>query len=336
LGQIRKIGYYADLNYSEIFRNNRICRLLGIAYPIIGGGMTWVSEAKLCAAVSEAGGIGILAAGNLPAEGLREQIERARELTRKPIGVNIVGLSPNCPNHFEIIKELRPDVVTLGADPNFQEHIPILTERGIKVFPLVASVLMARLSQEAGAHAVIPEGQEAGGHISDISTMPFVPQVKDAVSIPVIAAGGIGDGRGMAAAFALGAEGVQIGTALLVADECQVHENYKKAVLGAEDRSTAVTGLSIGKPTRALRNKLTRQLKKLEEEGVPWTDIELLASGKLREAAQEGNIREGSVMMGQIAGLIKKRAPVKDIIETMLMDFSRIITRLNNDFYSPR
>lgn len=305
---------------------------MGITYPIIGGGMTWVSEAKLCAAVSEAGGIGILAAGNLPAESLREQIERARTLTRKPIGVNIVGLSPNCPNHFKIIQELRPDVVTLGADPNFQEHISMLTEWGIKVFPLVASVLMARLSQEAGAHAVIPEGQEAGGHISDISTMPFVPQVKDAVSIPVIAAGGIGDGRGMAAAFALGAEGVQIGTALLVADECKVHENYKKAVAEAEDRSTVVTGLAVGKPTRALRNKLTRQLKKMEDNGVPWTELEMLAVGKLREAVQEGNIRDGSVMMGQIAGLIKTRAPVKKIIEDMLEGYLRTIETLNKEY----
>jgi len=307
---------------------------LGIDYPIIGGGMTWVSDAGLCAAVSEAGGLGILAGGNLQSEILRDDIIKARRLTKRPIGVNLVGLSPNCPKQMDVIMDLKPQVVTLGADPNFQERIPKLCVRGIKVFPLVASVLMARLAEEAGAQAVIPEGQEAGGHISDISTMPFVPQVVDALSIPVIAAGGIGDGRGMAAAFALGAEGIQIGTALLVADECAAHENYKQAVIDAEDRSTAVTGLAIGKPTRALRNKLTRELKKLEEEGVPWTDIELLAGGKLREAVQEGNVREGSVMMGQVAGLLKKRGPVKEIINDMLAGFAKTVSELHSK-YSP-
>ena len=320
------------MNYRELFRGNRLCRLLGIEYPIIGGGMTWVSDASLCAAVSEAGGVGILAAGNLSPDLLREQITRARKLTRKPIGVNLVGISPNFSSHLDIALALRPDLVTLGADPNFQEHIAALLGCGIKVFPLAASVLMATLAEEAGAQAVIPEGQEAGGHISNVSTMPFIPQVVDAVTIPVIAAGGIGDGRGMAAAFALGAEGIQIGTALIVADECGVHENYKQAVLNAEDRSTAITGISIGKPVRALRNKLTRQLRKMEDEGVPWTEIELLAAGKLREAAQEGNVREGSVMMGQIAGLIKKKAPVREIIESMIEGFVQTIKMLGSKY----
>ena len=322
------------MNYRELFRGNRLCRLLGIEYPIIGGGMTWVSDANLCAAVSEAGGVGMLASGNLPPDLLREQIRRARELTRKPIGVNLVGISPNFSSHLDIVTALRPDLVTLGADPNFQEHIAALLECGIKVFPLAASVLMAKLAEEAGAQAVIPEGHEAGGHISDISTMPFMPQVVDAVSIPVIAAGGIGDGRGMAAAFALGAEGIQIGTALIVADECGVHERYKQAVLNAEDRSTAVTGISIGKPVRALRNKLTRELKKMEEAGIPWTEIELLASGKLREAAQEGNVREGSVMMGQIAGLIKKRGPARKIIDGIVEGFARTISGLDSHYHT--
>jgi enoyl-[acyl-carrier protein] reductase II len=320
------------LNYRELFRRNRLCRLMGIEYPIIGGGMTWVSDANLCAAVSEAGGVGILGAGTLPPDLLREQITHARKLTRKPIGVNLVGISPHFTSHLDIVRALRPDLVTLGADPNFQEHIAALLGCGIKVFPLAASVLMARLAEEAGAQAVIPEGQEAGGHISDISTMPFIPQVVDAVAIPVIAAGGIGDGRGMAAAFALGAEGIQIGTALIVADECGVHENYKQVVLNAEDRSTAVTGISIGKPVRALRNSLTRQLRKMEDEGVPWTEIELLATGKLREAAQEGNIRDGSVMMGQIAGLIKTRGPARKIIEGILEGFVRTRSRLDSEY----
>ncbi|MCX6357500.1 MAG: nitronate monooxygenase, partial [Candidatus Aureabacteria bacterium] len=236
----------------------------------------------------------------------------------------------NCPRHIEVIRELKPEVVTLGADPNFQDHIASLVSCGIKVFPLAASVLMARLAEEAGAHAVIPEGQEAGGHISDISTMPFIPQVVDAVEIPVIAAGGIGDGRGMAAAFALGAEGIQLGTALIVADECQAHDKYKQAIISAADRATVVTGLSIGKPTRALRNKLTRQLQKMEEHGVPWTEIEMIASGKLREAAREGNVREGSVMMGQIAGLIATRAPVKAIFEEMVNGFIRTVRELDS------
>jgi enoyl-[acyl-carrier protein] reductase II len=320
------------VNYRELFRGNRLCQLLGIEYPIIGGGMTWVSDANLCAAVSEAGGVGILAAGNLPPDLLREQITHARTLTRRPIGVNLVGISPSFSSHLDIVTTLRPDLVTLGADPNFQEHIAALLGCGIKVFPLAASVLMATLAEEAGAQAVIPEGQEAGGHISDISTMPFIPQVVDAVTIPVIAAGGIGDGRGMAAAFALGAEGIQIGTALIVADECGAHEHYKQAVLNAEDRSTAVTGISIGKPVRALRNKLTRQLRKMEDEGVPWTEIELLASGKLREAAQEGNVRDGSVMMGQVAGLIKTRGPARKIIEEILEGFVRTLGGLDSKY----
>ena len=320
------------MNYGELFRGNRLCRLLGIEYPIIGGGMTWVSDANLCAAVSKAGGVGVLAAGNLPPDILRAQIARVGELTRKPIGVNLVGISPNFSSHLDIVTSLRPELVTLGADPNFQEHVTTLLGHGIKVFPLAASVLMAMLAEEAGAQAVIPEGQEAGGHISDISTMPFIPQVVDAVKIPVIAAGGIGDGRGMAAAFALGAEGVQIGTALIVADECGAHEKYKQAVLAAEDRSTEVTGISIGKPTRALRNKLTRELKKMEDLGVPWTEIELLASGKLREAAQEGNVRAGSVMMGQIAGLVKKRGPAREIIEEIVEGFVRTIGDISSNY----
>lgn len=324
------------MNYGELFRGNRLCRLMGIKYPVIGGGMTWVSDANLCAAVSEAGGVGVLAAGNLPPDALRDQITRAKALTRNPIGVNLVGISPNFSSHLDVVASLRPELVTLGADPNFQEHVTTLLKHGIKVFPLIASVRMAMLAEESGAQAVIPEGQEAGGHISDVSTMPFVPQVVDAVEIPVIAAGGIGDGRGMAAAFALGAEGVQIGTALIVADECGVHENYKEAVLAAEDRSTAVTGISIGKPTRALRNKLTRELKKMEDSGVPWTDIELLASGKLREAAQEGNVRAGSVMMGQIAGLIKKRGPARQIIEEMIEGFARTVGDLESKYHQDR
>jgi enoyl-[acyl-carrier protein] reductase II len=233
---------------------------------------------------------------------------------------------------LKVLQRLRPEVVTLGADPNFQEHIALLSKAGIKVIPLAASVLMARLAEEAGAAAVIPEGHEAGGHISDISTMPFIPQAADAVKIPVIAAGGIGDGRGMAAAFALGAEGVQMGTALLLADECRIHDNYKEAVLKADDRSTAVTGLGIGKPVRALRNKLTRKLKKMEAQEADWTEIELLAMGKLREAVEEGNIREGSVMMGQIAGLLSRRAPAGEIINRILEGFTDTIRRLQADY----
>lgn len=318
------------MDYKGIFRGNRVCRALRIDYPVLCGGMTWVSDPCLCAAVSEAGGLGILAGGNLPPDELERQIEKTRALTRNPIGVNIVGISPNYPKHLEIIARLRPEVVTLGADPNFQDHIAQIARHDIKVLPLAASVLMARLSEEAGAVAVIPEGQEAGGHISDLSTMPFVPQVVDAVDIPVIAAGGIGDGRGMAAAFALGAEGVQVGTAMLVADECRVHPDFKKAVLKAEDRSTAVTGLSIGKPVRALRNKLTRKLKRMEDEGIPWTDIELLASGKLREAVEEGHIREASVMMGQIAGLIGSTGSAAQILSAILEGFVETIHALGS------
>ncbi len=319
------------LVYRELFKKNRISILIGIDYPIIVGGMTWVSDAKLCAAVSESGGLGTIAAGALPPDELEKQIEEAGQLTQKPIGVNIVGISPNYSKHLEVLKELRPTVVTLGADPNFQNHIEILAKLGIKVIPVIASVSMAKLAEEAGAAAVIPEGQEAGGHISDISTMPFVPQVVDAVNIPVIAAGGIGDGRGMAAAFALGAEGVQLGTALVVADECRASGKYKEAVINAGDRSTAVTGLGIGKPVRALRNKLTRKLKKLEAAGTDWTEIELLAMGKLKEAVEEGNVTGGSVMMGQIAGLIKRRAAARQIITEILEGFVQTIRALNTN-----
>ena len=318
------------MNYRDLFRRNRLCARLGIDYPIFCGGMTWVSDPGLCAAVSEAGGLGILAGGNLDAPELARQIERTRELTRKPIGLNIVGISPNSGRHMELVRRYRPEVVTLGADPNFQIHIADLTAEGLTVIPLVASVLMAQMAEEAGAAAVIPEGQEAGGHISDISTMPFVPQVVDAVSVPVVAAGGIGDGRGMAAAFVLGAEGVQLGTALIVADECRVHESYKEAVLKAGDRATAVTGLSTGKPVRALRNKLTRTLRRMENDGVPWTEIELLASGKLREAVERGDVRGGSVMMGQVAGLVRRRGSAREIIETMLGEFVETIRALQS------
>jgi enoyl-[acyl-carrier protein] reductase II len=317
-----------NVSYTDLFENNRLCKLLGIDYPILGGAMTWISDARLCAAVSMSGGIGVLAGGNSPVERLREGMTATARLSGNRYGVNIVGISPLYAQHLELIASMRPTLVTLGADPNFQTHIPLLKKHGIKVIPLIASVPMAIMAEEAGADAVIPEGQEAGGHISDISTMPFIPQVVDAVSIPVIAAGGIGDGRGMAAAFALGAEGIQIGTALIVADECSAHENYKEAVLKAGDRSTAVTGKAIGKPVRALKNKLTRKLLRLEAEGTPWTEIELLTSGKLKEAAEEGNVREGSVMMGQIAGLIKKRAPVARIIDDILTGFIRTTQQL--------
>lgn len=308
-------------------KDNAVCRLFRIPYPILQGGMTWVSEAVLASAVSEAGGLGCIATGNMPGELLREEIRKLRTLTEKPFAVNLILLSPNFRPCIEVVKEERVPVVTLGAG-NSGPVIEELKKAGCTVVPVVNSVALARRLERSGADAIVAEGEEAGGHIGDTATMPLIPQMADALSIPVIAAGGIADGRGMAAAFALGAQGIQLGTALVVAHESRAHDNYKEAIVKATDRSTAVTGRSINKPVRALKNMLTQEFYEMEGKGAPWEEIEGLAVGRLRAAVMEGDVTRGSVMMGQVAGLVKRRASVREILETIVAEFNAVMEKI--------
>ena len=252
---------------------NRICELLGIEYPIIQGGMAWVATAELAAAVSNAGGLGLIAAGGAPADVVREQIKKARTLTDKPFGVNVMLMSPFSDEVMEVVIEEKPAVVATGAG-NPGKYIERLKEAGIKIMPVIASVAMAKRMEKAGADAVIAEGTEAGGHIGELTTMVLTPQVVDAVSIPVVSAGGYADSRGTKAAFALGADGIQVGTRFICSTECIAHENYKNAVLKAKDRDAVVTGRSTGAPVRALKNKLTKEYQRLEKEGASAEEIE--------------------------------------------------------------
>ena len=304
----------------------RITRLLGISCPIIQGGMAWVAEHHLAAAVSDAGGLGLIGAANAPAVWVREQICKARELTDKPFGVNIMLLSPYADEVAQVVAEERVAVVTTGAG-NPGKYMALWKEAGIKVMPVVASSALAKLMERAGADAVVAEGCESGGHIGELTTMTLVPQVRDAVSIPVVAAGGIGDGRGMAAAFMLGAEGVQMGTRFIVADEAVVHENYKNKVIAAKDIDTQVTGRSTGHPIRVLKNRMSREYLRLEEEGASFEQLEQLTVGGLRRAVTEGDVTEGSVMAGQIAGLIKKRQSCREIISEMMEETEKLLDR---------
>ncbi|MEW6757325.1 MAG: nitronate monooxygenase [Acidobacteriota bacterium] len=308
-------------------KDNAVCRILGIRFPILQGGMTWVSEAVLAAAVSEAGGLGCIATGNMPGELLREEIRKVRTLTDRPYAVNLILLSPNFKACVDVVREEKVPVVTLGAG-NSGPVIAELKAAGVRVVPVVNSVALARRLERSGADAIVAEGEEAGGHIGDTATLPLIPQMVDALKIPVIAAGGVADGRGMAAAFALGAQGIQLGTALVVADESRAHENYKQAVLKASDRSTAVTGRSISKPVRALKNMLTQEFHDMEAQGAPWEEIEGLAVGRLRAAVMEGDVTRGSVMMGQVAGLVRTRGPVRDILRTIVADFNATMDRI--------
>ncbi len=294
--------------------HTRICEILGIEYPILQGGMAWVATAELAAAVSNAGGLGIIGAGNAPADVVEREIIKASELTTKPFGVNVMLLSPFVDQVMEVIIKHRVKVVTTGAG-NPGKYIGGLKEAGAKIIPVVPSVALAKRMQSVGADALIAEGTEAGGHIGELTTMCLVPQVVDAVEIPVIAAGGIADGRGLAAALALGAEGVQMGTRFVCSVECTAHANYKEALLKAGDRDAVVSGRTTGHPVRCLKNKLTREFDRLERAGTPAEELEKLGAGKLREAVVEGKTKDGSVMSGQIAGLINEIKPVKEIIE---------------------
>ena len=293
---------------------NRVCELLGIEYPIVQGGMAWVATAELAAAVSNAGGLGLIAAGGAPSDVVREQIKKARTLTNKPFGVNVMLMSPFADEVMQVILEEKPAVVATGAG-NPGKYIEDLKSAGIKIMPVIASVAMAKRMEKAGADAIIAEGTEAGGHIGELTTMVLTPQVADAVSIPVISAGGYADSRGTRAAFALGADGIQVGTRFLCATECLAHENYKNAVLKAKDRDAVVTGRSTGAPVRALKNKLTKEYQRLEKEGASFDEIEALGVGGLRRAFQEGDVEMGSLMAGQSAAMVNKIEPCADIIK---------------------
>lgn len=307
----------------------RLCDLLNIQYPIIQGGMAWVATAELAAAVSNAGGLGIIGAGNAPADVIRKEINKIRTLTDKPYGVNIMLLSPFVDEIMDLVYEEKVPVITTGAG-NPGKYIPKLKDRGIKVIPVIPSVALARKMEQVGADAVIAEGTEAGGHIGELTTMALVPQVVDAVNIPVIAAGGIADGRGLMAALSLGAEGVQLGTVFVCSEECTVHENYKKAIVKAGDRGTVVTGRSTGHPVRIIKNKLYKEFDKLEKSGASVEEIERLGVGRLRMAVVDGDVDMGSVMAGQISGLVKEIKPVKEIIKEIIAECDSIIDGLNH------
>lgn len=306
--------------------NTRITELLGIECPIIQGGMAWVAEHNLATAVSKAGGLGIIGAGGAPAELVREQIQKVKEATDKPFGVNLMLMNPNADAIAQIIVEEGVKVVTTGAG-NPGKYMAMWKDAGVKVMPVVASVAMAKMMERAGADAVVAEGTESGGHIGSATTMTLVPQVVDAVNIPVIAAGGIADGRGFAAAMMLGAEAVQIGTRFVVAKESIVHENYKKKVIAAKDIDSEVTGMSHGHPVRQLRNNMTREYLKLEKDGAALEELEILTLGALRKAVVEGDVVNGTLMAGQIAGLVKKEESCVEMIQEIMEEAQKLLAR---------
>ncbi len=304
----------------------RITELLGIEHPIIQGGMAWVAENHLAAAVSAAGGLGLIGGANAPGDVIRDYIKKVKKVTDKPFGVNVMLMSPYAGDVAKVIVEEGVGVVTTGAG-NPEKYIDMWKSAGVKVIPVVASVALARRMEKYGADAVIAEGMESGGHIGEATTMTLVPQVVDAVSIPVIAAGGIGDGRGIAAAFMLGAEAVQMGTRFLVAKECVLHQNYKDRVLKAKDIDSTVTGRSHGHPIRCLRNHMTREYIKMENEGKSFEELELLTLGSLRRAVQDGDVSNGTVMAGQIAGMVSKEQTCQEMIDEMMDQAEKLLGR---------
>ena len=298
---------------------NRVCQLLGIRYPVFQGAMAWVSDGKLAAAVSNAGGLGIIAGGNAEGEIIRKEIQEAKKLTDQPFGVNIMLLSPYREEVIKVVLEEKVACVTTGAG-NPGKYIEAFHHQGIKVIPVVPSVALAKKMERQGADAVIAEGNEAGGHIGKLSTMVLLPQVSDALSIPVIGAGGIADHRGVDAAFILGAEGVQLGTYFIPATECRAHENYKNLVVEASDIDVTVTGRSTGHPVQVLRNKLSRKLDALEKNGGSTEEFEILGRGSLYQSVIVGDLEKGSFMAGQIAGLVSKKGTCKELIEELLTE----------------
>lgn len=304
----------------------KITELLGVEYPILQGGMAWVAESTLAAAVSNGGGVGLIAGGNAPIDYLRDQIRRCKSLTEKPFGVNIMLMSPNAEELAKLVIEEKVPIVTTGAG-NPGKFMESWKAAGIKVIPVVPSSALAKRMERAGADAVVAEGTESGGHIGEITTMCLVPQVADAVSIPVIAAGGIADGRGIAASFMLGAEGVQVGTRFLCAEETQIHPNYKQLVLDAKDTDSIVTGRFTGHPCRNVKTKFARKMLTFEKEGGTPEEFEEISTGSLRKAAQDGNLDEGSFMCGAIAGMVDKIQPAAEIIREMFGEAEKLLAR---------
>ncbi|WP_129597290.1 enoyl-[acyl-carrier-protein] reductase FabK [Anaerophilus nitritogenes] len=309
--------------------HSRVCKLLGIQYPIFQGAMAWISTAELAAAVSNAGGLGIIAAGNAPADIVKKEIDKIKSLTDKPYGLNVMLLSPYIDEIMELVLSEKVPVVTTGAG-NPSKYIKDLKSIGTKVIPVVPTIALAKRVEKAGADAVIVEGTEAGGHIGELTTMVLVPQIVDAVNVPVIAAGGVADGRGMMAAFSLGAEAVQIGTRFVCSKECQVHDKYKEIILKAKDRDTVVTGRSTGHPVRVIKNKLAKEFDRLEKSGCSIEALEELGAGKLKMAAIDGDVENGSIMSGQIAGMIDDIKSCKEIIEEIILGMKENYQSMNN------
>lgn len=296
-----------------------VTKLLEIEYPILQGGMAWVAENHLAAAVSEAGGLGLIGAASAPGEWVREQIQKVKERTEKPFGVNIMLMSPYADEVAKVVAEEGVKVVTTGAG-NPEKYMKLWKDAGIKVIPVVASVALAKRMERCGADAVVAEGSEAGGHIGENTTMVLVPQIADAVSIPVIAAGGIADGRGVAASLMLGASAVQVGTHFVVTKESVVHENYKKCIIKAKDIDSKVTGRSTGHPIRVLRNQMTKEYLQLEKEGASFEELEKLTLGALRKAVVEGDVVNGSLMAGLSAGLVKEEFSCRELIQKLMSE----------------
>jgi enoyl-[acyl-carrier protein] reductase II len=312
-------------------RNNRICKLLGTDYPLVQGAMAWVANAQLAAAVSNGGGLGIIAAATMPSDVLEQEILKAKSLTDRPFGLNIMLMASTAFDAVEMAAKHRVPVVTTGAGVPGRV-LERLKPLGTIVIPVIASVAMAKRVEKQGADAVVAEGMESGGHIGELTTMALVPQVASAVKIPVIAAGGIADGRGLAAAFALGAEGVQLGTRFICCTECTVHLNFKQAVVNARDRGTAITGQSTGHPVRCLRNKLTAEFEKMEELHATSEEIEKLGSGKLRSAVVDGDTEWGSLMAGQSAGMVNDIRPAAEIIKSLFAEANEIANGIAERF----
>lgn len=303
---------------------SKICEIFGIRYPVFQGGMAWIADGKLAAAVSEGGGLGIIAAGNAPASYVREQIKIAKSRTDKPFGVNIMLMSPFADEVAQAVVEEKVAVVTTGAG-NPSKYMESWKKADIKVIPVVASVAMAKLMTRLGATALIAEGGESGGHVGELTTMVLVPQVCDATTLPVLAAGGIADGRGVAAAFMLGACGVQMGTRFLSAEECTIHPTYKDRILKATDLCTMVTGKRLGHPVRSLRTQFARDYSKAEYGGMPDAELEALATGALRRAVQEGDLEKGCFLAGQIASVVKKEQPAAEIVKEVMEEAEPIL-----------
>ena len=308
---------------------SKICEMLGIQYPVFQGGMAWIADGVLAAAVSNGGGLGIIAAGNAPGSYVREQIQIARALTDKPIGVNIMLMSPFADEVAQIVVEEKVQVVTTGAG-NPAKYMESWKAADIKVIPVVASVAMAKLMTRLGASALIAEGGESGGHVGELTTMVLVPQICDATTLPVIAAGGIADGRGVAAAFMLGACGVQMGTRFLSAEECNIHPVYKERILKATDLCTMVTGKRLGHPVRSLRTQFARNYSKAEYGGMPDEELEALATGALRLAVQEGNLEKGCFLAGQIASVVRKVQPAAEIVKEVMDEAEPVLMRASS------